>query len=46
MALAMSTVEYLYVLDFGTLLAEGPPDVIRRDQRVIEAYLGKTASKP
>ena len=45
MALAMSTVEYLYVLDFGTLLAEGPPEVIRRDPRVIEAYLGKTASK-
>ncbi|HKY77613.1 MAG TPA: hypothetical protein VJS45_15875 [Acidimicrobiia bacterium] len=46
MALAMSTVEYLYVLDFGTLLAEGPPEVIRREPRVIEAYLGKAASKP
>jgi branched-chain amino acid transport system ATP-binding protein len=45
MSLAMSTVEYLYVLDFGTLLAEGPPDVIRRDQRVIEAYLGKAATQ-
>ena len=46
MALAMSTVEYLYVLDFGTLLAEGPPEVIRRDPRVIEAYLGKSAATP
>ncbi len=46
MALAMSTVEYLYVLDFGTMLAQGPPDVIRRDQRVIEAYLGKAAATP
>ena len=41
MGLAMSCVEYLYVLDFGTMLAQGPPEVIRRDGRVIEAYLGK-----
>ena len=46
MALAMSTVEYVYVLDFGTLLAEGTPDVIRRDPRVIEAYLGKSGATP
>jgi branched-chain amino acid transport system ATP-binding protein len=43
MALAMGTVDYLYVLDFGTLLAEGRPDEVRRDPRVIEAYLGRTA---
>lgn len=44
MALAMSTVDYLYVLNFGTLLAEGSPRVVRNDERVLEAYLGKAAS--
>jgi branched-chain amino acid transport system ATP-binding protein len=43
MHLAMNTVEYIYVLDFGTLLAEGTPETVRKDARVIEAYLGRPA---
>lgn len=41
MSLAMTLCEHLYVLDFGVLLAEGKPDEVRTDSRVIEAYLGK-----
>ena len=45
MALAMSTVDYLYVLDFGTLLAEGQPQEVRADPRVVEAYLGRSSEE-
>jgi ABC-type branched-subunit amino acid transport system ATPase component len=33
------------VIDRGRMLAYGHPDEIRRDQRVIEAYLGKSVKE-
>lgn len=43
MRVAMSLCKRLVVLDHGRKLIEGPPEVVRSDERVIEAYLGKGA---
>ncbi|MFC5519641.1 ABC transporter ATP-binding protein [Polaromonas jejuensis] len=40
MRVIMGLAEYVYCLAHGELLAQGAPDAIQNDQRVIDAYLG------
>ena len=39
----MGLTDRLVVMDFGTKLAEGRAEDVRRDPAVIEAYLGSVA---
>jgi ABC-type branched-subunit amino acid transport system ATPase component len=41
MGFVLGLCDHVSVLDFGSLLAAGPPDAIRRDERVQAAYLGE-----
>ena len=41
--LVLRTSDYVYVLNFGTLLAEGLPEEIRNNETVAQAYMGEGA---
>ena len=42
MDFVMGLCDRVTVLDYGTVVASGPPEIIRSDPRVLDAYLGTT----
>jgi branched-chain amino acid transport system ATP-binding protein len=43
MGLVLAVCDYVVVLEFGRVIGQGTPDAVRKDARVIQAYLGESA---
>lgn len=41
LGLVMGISDYIYVMDHGAMLCHGTPEHVQKDDRVIEAYIGK-----
>lgn len=45
MGLVLDVCDYIYVIEFGVKIAEGRPDEIRKNPKVVEAYLGSSTTE-
>jgi branched-chain amino acid transport system ATP-binding protein len=45
MGLVLGVCDHIVVLEFGKVIATGTPEEVRRDSRVVEAYLGGAGAR-